>query len=140
MVPIILVAAFIALLLMALWGDFGPRRADNGVVAEHVPGESRQRVFVLVHGFNPKPLRWDRLSGALKAHGDVLRLSYDARPVANGDPHKIAQAIGDAVAEHAAGKEVVIVAHSMGALLARRAVLDGLEQIVALDSKMRRSM
>jgi pimeloyl-ACP methyl ester carboxylesterase len=138
MVPIILVAAFIALFLMALWGDFGPRRADSSVVAEHVPGEIQQRVFVLVHGFNPKPCRWDRLSGALKAHGDVLRLSYDARPVANGDPHKIAQAIGEAVAEHAAGKEVVIVAHSMGALLARRAVLDGLEQKLAWADRVTR--
>lgn len=86
-------------------------------------------LFVLVHGYDPDRNLWDSLEEVLLSEGSVLRLTYDAAPTSNADPQHIANGIGAAIADaNVRGSRIVIVAHSIGALLARRAVLDGLRR------------
>jgi pimeloyl-ACP methyl ester carboxylesterase len=114
---------------LALLGWFGPFLSRDDVVqADPVKGAAgSSRLFVLIHGMAPTASCWDQVQAALWPHGQVLRLHYNAGNTSNADPNVVAaglaQSIKAAVAQTGATR-VVIVAHSMGALLARRAMLD----------------
>jgi len=114
------------LVLLSLLGPHLAR--DSTVTADPVSGSAAQQtLFVLVHGLSPKAERWQTMQRALEPHGQVLQLHYNAAHWSNADPAAVAAGIGQqvqtAVAQTGA-RRVVLVAHSMGALLTRRALLD----------------
>lgn len=114
------------LLLLGLGGARAWR--DAGVRADPVTGDGASQVlFVLVHGMRPDTKHWDALQHALEPHGRVLRLHYNADPWSNADPAAVAAGIGQhlqTVVAQTQARRVVLVAHSMGALITRRALLD----------------
>jgi len=140
MVPMTLAGLLLVLLMMALWGDLTRKSACNCVTQEPLRGREGGPLFVLVHGFDPDDGRWKAMAGELQAYGDVLRLNYDSGPLSNADPYQLAREIGSAIdtAIRNDTRQVVLVAHSMGALLARRAVLDGLASAQPWAARVRR--
>jgi len=117
-VPIALVA----------FGFIGGRLATDSRVQMGKPSGdiSKGKLFILVHGMSPNEDRWASAERSLYEEGQVVRLSYNATAWSNADPERVAwgigQRIGEAINETKA-TDVVIVAHSMGALLTRRALL-----------------
>lgn len=115
------------LLLASLAGTRFSRNAD--LKADPVTGsQASPTLFVLVHGMSPTTQRWNALQRALEPHGRVLRLHYNAAPWSNADPAAVAAGIGREVQEavqQTQARRVVMVAHSMGGLITRRALLDG---------------
>lgn len=130
MTPIVLAGLLVVMLVMALVGDWWPGPSSSRVDRQSpAGGKADGPLFVLVHGFDPCPKRWQEMVDVLQSEGSVLRLTYDAGPTSNADPQQVADNIGRAIAEaNGNGRPVVLVAHSMGALLVRRAVLDGLRR------------
>lgn len=120
----------LALPLVLLFLGLGGARAwrDSGVRADPVTGDGASQVlFVLVHGMRPDTKHWDALQRTLEPHGRVLRLHYNADPWSNADPAAVAAGIGQqlqTVVAQTQARRVVLVAHSMGALITRRALLD----------------
>lgn len=154
MTPLLL-AGLVVVLGLALFGDWWPGRSCNEVQAKALvdggatgatdttgttPAKHTARpLFVLVHGFKPDQARWQAMAEALQAHGRVLPVRYAAGPLSNADPQQVADGIGRAIAAaNTDERPVVVVAHSMGALLARRAVLDGLLRQEAWADKVQR--
>lgn len=119
--------AFPALLFVL--GFIGPYLAtDSCVEADLVSRDPASTdLIVLVHGMVPKQARWDLLASTLEPKGHLLRLHYNAAKWSNASPDKIAAGIAvqiEAALTKTGASRVVIVAHSMGALLTRRAILD----------------
>ena len=117
------------LLVLALFGSWrpGPSGAP-GLQAQPTPGppSATPTLFVLMHGLAPDEALWDQMVSTLQPQGTVLRLSYDASRWSNADPERIAGEMANAIqaaATRTKATRVVLVAHSMGALLARRTLL-----------------
>lgn len=125
---LLLISALAILLLLALWGDLLKPTRLTVVRSELAPttGPSGERLFVTIHGYAPEEDAWLTMSKTLQPHGAVLRISYNAFYTSNADPEEIARRIDDEV-DSALSKtgatRVVLVAHSMGALIARRTLL-----------------
>lgn len=110
-----------------------PDRPDRLVPAVDAdPGGDRRTLFVLVHGMDGNGAKtWAPARAALAAKGDVLALNFPGFPLSNADPDDIARGIRDAVqnADDASARRgasygsIVLVGHSMGALLVRKAYL-----------------
>lgn len=90
-------------------------------------GATRATLFVLVHGLRGSgPKTWADVAPALKPHGDVIMLNYNANPPSNADPVELARAISSQIGPaYASGnyERIVLVGHSIGSLLARKAYL-----------------
>jgi hypothetical protein len=126
-------AVALALMVAALVGRLPVRPfAGSAVRSEYLAGGTAtaggcRTLFVLVPGMAPKRHEDDVLADRLRRHGDVLYLDYPASAVSNADPKAVAAGIADRV--DAASRlnrdptAVVLVANSMGAPLARRALL-----------------
>ncbi|HEX2545053.1 MAG TPA: alpha/beta hydrolase [Ramlibacter sp.] len=137
----ILPAILLLLFAAALWGDMFPKPGRNEVSAAPLQGaQASGPLYVLVHGFAPRPKRWNAIASVLKPHGAVLSLTYDAHPSSNADPELVARNIGARLEEalRQNDRDIVVVAHSMGALLARRAILQGLEDGKPWTQRVRR--
>lgn len=125
-------AVFLLLLLIA---------AFRGKLASHVdPCESDvlvklesetrgDKLFVMVPGLRTEDKcrkRWGKFARELSKHGDVAMADYPAHAFSNAKPELIAQKINSQVQEIWAKKRyrsVVLVGNSMGALIARKALL-----------------
>lgn len=131
MTAVVLAGLLAVMLGMALLGDTWKPAPCNEVKPLLRPGSvPGGPLFVLVHGFDPDRKEWNAVAQSLVPHGDVLELRYDAGRTSNAQPAEVARNIGAAIAAEVAkgGRtDVVVVAHSMGALLARRALLDALK-------------
>ena len=98
-------------------------------------GDGNSRLVVLVHGL----LGRSRFSSAIELAGealpksDLLIVDYDSRVLSNASPYAIANAIErdihDAFSKHGYD-EIILVGHSMGGTLLRKAVVwaSGLEE------------
>jgi alpha-beta hydrolase superfamily lysophospholipase len=126
-------AIFAALLVLAVIGEFPWRRFANSqpvlkwerAARPAVPGRP---LFVLVHGFHPTDERFEAMAAVLGAEGDVVRVQYPAHLLSNAVPDDICAAL-DAQLEAAIRErgytDVRLVAHSSGALIARRTLVTG---------------
>jgi alpha-beta hydrolase superfamily lysophospholipase len=119
----------------ALWG-FLPRARPATVRPQPLSAaptvESPSRVlFVVVPGMTAWSGEAEHpVASFLRDHGDVLVLNYPNQWWSNADPEVLAENMSTAVAEEYGkarhqGKSIVVVGHSVGALLARRAFLHG---------------
>lgn len=131
-IPIFL---FFIFLLISLFGLFGGSlfSSNNSVAPERLgsPASANRPLIVLVHGMTPDKKRLDALVEALEPYGEVLRLNYNASLISNADPTAIAQNISnemDKAIPSGSLIPVIMVAHSMGAPLTRRAILIGKNQ------------
>lgn len=118
----------IALVMQA----FNQRHATSPpLVVPHMEAaiQATDTLFVLVHGMSSSHRdAWQDFLGALKPAGDVLRFDYPASPWSNADPEWIARRINKEIQREYHLRHyhrVVLIGHSMGALLARRAFLIG---------------
>jgi pimeloyl-ACP methyl ester carboxylesterase len=127
---------FILLLALALFGSAHRLLSNSGgsstgsvVTSELLKGGGHETLFVLVHGFRgdsgTQAARMDGVQDALQPYGDVLRTHFPAWVLSNTDPQQIAEDLGPVIGKHA-GKytEIVLVGHSIGALILRRAFLE----------------
>src|SRR5262245_61549692 len=128
----LLVAVLAIILLggigMRIWASWG-LRPPLVTAAQLVTGDRRDTLFVLVHGFEGGPHTWRRgTTAALVPHGDVLILKYPAGTVSNADADEVSRGIVAeirAATERQAYNRIILVGHSMGALLTRKAFLYG---------------
>lgn len=141
MTTILLVMLLLILSVMVLLGDVTRSKGNEEVQASRLTSGEKPVTFMLVHGFSPDEKRWKAVGESLEPHGEVLRLTYQAGPSSNASPAAIAANIGKAIESHVAStgrSDIVIVAHSMGAPLARRALLDGLKSNAKWASSVHR--
>ena len=107
-----------------------PFTANAAVTPEILgtPADARRPLFIVVHGLNPEEKQWRALAATFAEQGEVLRLRYHATLMSNADPNELARNIAmhieDAVPADRSVR-VVLIAHSMGAPLIRRALLLG---------------
>jgi len=121
-------------------GLIGPRLATDSSVKPdlRLRAEGSEDLFVLVHGLSPVEQRWSAIQSTMFDKGHVLRLSYNASRVSNASPEAVSQGIAREVAkahEATRARRITFVAHSMGALLTRRAILDAQGQPWVQDLK-----
>lgn len=121
-----LLAFPVVLLVLGLFGSH--LATEPGVRGDPLSGDAtRSTLFVLVHGMTPDDEHWAEVARSLEPHGQVLRLRYNAARWSNADPRQVAAGIGrevKAAVDATGAGRVRFVAHSMGALLTRRALLD----------------
>lgn len=131
------------LLVLSLVGEVRWRPGRSAAVQAHLETgkSSYRRLFVLVHGYTPREARLDQTSTILKQYGDVLRIEYPAALYSSKEPEDICGEINELLEKHVQTgqyESVVLVAHSVGALLARRTLLDGQDSAKKWVSKVRR--
>jgi pimeloyl-ACP methyl ester carboxylesterase len=83
-------------------------------------------LYVLVHGYNPDMAAWASMARMFQTYGTVLPVQYNAGYFSSAEPEKLAELMDVAIekaVQTTGATHVVLVAHSMGALLARRALL-----------------
>ena len=128
---LLLITPLIGLLVLAIVGILPSRTSEIANIKPQYfsgPANTPLTLYVLVHGYNPTAARWDEMAVTLKTHGAVLLLNYEAGPFANTDPMEMSQKINEQIDKTVSEKNirrVVLVAHSMGAQLTRRALLLG---------------
>jgi alpha-beta hydrolase superfamily lysophospholipase len=121
-----LVAVVIVMIVGAnIWANWLPSRLVSEVGVD--PGADHRTLFVLVHGMlGDRDRTWKPARAALQPYGDVLAVNYPGFALSNADPDGIAREISAAVEGATAGRSydsIVLVGHSMGALLVRKAYL-----------------
>lgn len=132
MLNLIWVVVLIALLAMALLGEVRSRlRPDSHVDPDLIASAgSDQVLYVWIHGYRPKDAHVQEVARTLRQLGDVLMLDFPSTLYSDADPEEICKQISSAIAAQTKAKpyaRVVLVAHSVGALLARRSLLVGLD-------------
>lgn len=131
MVPVILLGL---LLIGAIWDKVAPRYDCAGkqpkVSIRVFDGRRADKLYVLVHGLNAQAAtqqrRWESMKNMLTEDGDVAMLAYPASAFSNADPSAVAARISDNVQRQWERKEyaeVVVIGNSIGALIARKALL-----------------
>src|SRR5262249_25143124 len=126
---------FIALLVLALVGKFNlwpGRRSSLVSPTLHEQSQSppeaprKRKLFVLVHGFLPTLANFESIVAVLTKYGDVLEVKYPADRLSNADPDAVARGLSQTIEDELTKQpyaEIVLVAYSMGGLIARKAVL-----------------
>jgi pimeloyl-ACP methyl ester carboxylesterase len=132
---IVPVTVLALLLAGAVWGKLAPgddcKTTAPKVDVQRDPGTGdRNTLYLLVPGLNSQsPVQQEYLQQVrklLRRHGDVATITYPSHYLSNANPIAVAARINEhAQAEWAAKKyaNVVVVGNSMGALLARKAML-----------------
>jgi alpha-beta hydrolase superfamily lysophospholipase len=118
------------------------RLRNTHVTVQLEPGvASGTRLFILVHVFTPNRQWIDNTATVLKEYGDVLRVAYPAATFSNATADDICTQLAAKIAtqpEITRYSEIVFVAHSAGALLARRALLLGMDARESWAGKVHR--
>jgi pimeloyl-ACP methyl ester carboxylesterase len=101
--------------------------------SEVLQGSDTNTLFVLVHGLEGDVNEtWNELQPEFLARGNVVKFNYDAPVISNASPSVLAAAMADElqriVARQVAARKrpyakIVLVGHSIGALLVRRLYL-----------------
>jgi pimeloyl-ACP methyl ester carboxylesterase len=132
----------LALFLMVLGGQVRKLFGSDSSVAGTLYGpESSHTLIVLIHGFAPSEERLSNLTALLSHQGRVMRLDYPSSYFSNADAEVVSQQIGCRIQKEVSREhfeKIIVVAHSVGALLARKAYLDGLAYGEPWTSKTQR--
>jgi pimeloyl-ACP methyl ester carboxylesterase len=126
-------AALLVLLALAVTGAINRARGGSppAVSVEFRSDGQRGTLFVIVHGFQGGVETVADVDAALQGHGDRLIVSYPAGTLSNSDPVAVAQGISDKVQTHVEARKydrIVLVGHSIGALIVRKAYLASMKQ------------
>ncbi len=84
-------------------------------------------LFVYVHGMDGGKY-WEAMRAELASHGDTVKLGYPRPRLSNVDPARLASRIASEIQtqySHKGYKRVVLIGQSIGALLVKRAFLEG---------------
>jgi alpha-beta hydrolase superfamily lysophospholipase len=136
----------LVLLGLSLIGEIPWRRFANSNptldLQRQAGADAQSRpLFILIHGYDPRETRLQGTADVLRTQGDVLRVDYPARLPSNADPDAICAALDaalEAKLEGLAYTDIRFVAHSSGALLARRTLLLGWARHRAWASRVTR--
>jgi alpha-beta hydrolase superfamily lysophospholipase len=124
-----LLALFACVVIFSAYGALPPR---NSALSGLKPGFLQARdiretrtLFVLIHGLEGGPDTWKELKAEIAKHGDVLLLDYPAGGMSSSDPESLAQEMANEIPKHWSGQyeHIVLLGHSVGALLARKVYL-----------------
>lgn len=99
------------------------------ISSKELHGGKTGKLHFVLHGY-AGPKREADIAGALRPYGKVIGLYYP-HGAKSEDPLKVAAGLAKEIERHARAepdREIVLVGESMGALLIRRAYLDGLSQ------------
>jgi pimeloyl-ACP methyl ester carboxylesterase len=122
-----LIIAWLAIVGKFKWApDFYARP-----VSGEVHGHTNDRLFVLIHGLGGSRKTWQSILPLLAQCGDVLPIDYPAEALSNADPVELAHQISDhieAKSRNSQYSQIVLVGHSIGALITRRMFLDAAKQ------------
>lgn len=119
----LLVAWFVLLLAMRMIA------APGETAFEFESGEGRQ-LIVIVHGLSGRQAIQPTvdLARAAFAQADLLTIAYDARLLSNADPYEIANRLEAEIHERDSAAEygsIILLGHSMGGMIVRKALLWG---------------
>lgn len=124
-----LLALFACVVILSLYGAVPKATpADPGLKSEFratSQKDAASTLFVLIHGLEGGPNTWKQLRSELQKNGDVLLLDYPAGAMSNTDPEALAQEMANEIPRrwNIAYRRVVLMGHSVGALLARKVYL-----------------
>lgn len=120
--------AFLALATLIARFQILPGGADPKVFGELDAGVATQStLFVYVHGFE-RGRHWGPMREILAEHGSTLQIKYPFAGLSNADPLVVARRISEEIDRRARNGDyirIVMIGQSMGALLAKRAFLEG---------------
>ena len=123
-------AVLVLLLAGAIWGKFAPllgwQEAGPEVKSVFTAGVQSGKLYVVAPGLRDRSQQWEVVKALLLTKGDVAMLDYPTSLWSNADPDRVALRISEALQKRCALKkyqEIVIIGNSMGALLARKALL-----------------
>ena len=124
-VTLALLVVFIEIVILSVYGSLHREIVQSSELDGKPQGKRHETLFVLIHGLGGADT-WKSLKPELGKHGRVLQLDYRAGPMSNADPEEIAGEMDKLIANAWAGNHydrLVLVGHSLGALLARRTYL-----------------
>lgn len=131
MMSIMIAAVVIAIFIwLQIWARWMPSPLVTARPIERVEGAADpKKLFVLIHGYRSQTEQdWRPVRDALRPHGDLLSVTYPAHAVSNANAEKVSLGVSEVIekAQKVGGYDkIVLVGHSMGALIARKAFLYG---------------
>lgn len=138
LVTLLLLVTFVSIAAIAIYGRFSKGVSDPILRFEPVipkaasaAANGPKKLFVLIHGLGGDTKTWRGARRALHGFGDVVELNYDADPLSNASPVALATRMNEhiqALQDEGQYDEIVLIGHSVGALLARTAYLQAAEQ------------
>lgn len=135
---IVLVAVFVlATEIIRGWGNWLPDPLVSSEPIQNALKKSQENtLFVIVPGLAADPTVIDGVAQSVRPYGDVMVIHYPSSAASNADAEAISTGISKAIeAAFAGGKYhcVILVGYSMGALLARKALLIGAGAVGDVD-------
>lgn len=128
----------LTILLILLWLSivgkmkWGQEITASDVYGEVISGNKHDTLFVLIHGHGGHgEATWQSIGPLLREQGDILPIDYPTGPLSNAAPMKVADMISQHIQEKVREKsprDIVLVGHSMGALIARQTYLNAAKQ------------